>query len=230
MVFFAQYIIYFVIYSFCGWLHELWYDGVFHHQLHLRGFLSLPILPIYGLSSVAIIIAVQPYTMNPFLVFIAAAVVVTIFEYVTSLFLEKVFRISLWNYDDMPFNLNGRVSLFTSIGFGVLGLLLCYVLQPIFSSFISNIDSHTVSIIGIILFVAVALDAIHSVSSLVYLRINIKQTRFTLDDVQDYINDRISDFKNNRKLIRLFIQRVYKQNINHIRKAFPDANIIIKKK
>lgn len=222
--------IYFVIYSFCGWLHELWYDGVFHHKLHLRGFLSLPILPIYGLSSVAIIIAVRPYTMNPFLVFIAAAVVVTVFEYITSIFLEKAFHISLWNYDDMPLNINGRVSLFTSLGFGVLGLLLCYVLQPIFSSIVSGTDPHTVSVIGTVLFVVVAVDVIHSLSSLVYLRIDMKQARGTLDDVQDYINGRISDFKNNRKLIRLFIQRVYKQNLNHIRKAFPDANIIIKKK
>ncbi len=222
--------IYFVIYSFCGWLHELWYDGVFHHKLHLRGFLSLPILPIYGFSSVAIIIAVRPYSTNPFLVFIAAAVVVTVLEYVTSVLLEKVFHISLWNYNDMPLNLHGRVSLFTSLGFGILGLLLCYVLQPALLSFLSGVSSHTVSIIGIVLFSVVAFDAIHSISSLICLRIDIKQVRGTLDDVQDYINGRISDFKSNKKLVRLFIHRVYKQNINHIRKAFPDANIIIKRK
>lgn len=227
---FAQYVIYFVIYSFCGWLHELWYDAVFHHKLHLRGFLSLPILPIYGLSSVAIIILVRPYATNPFLVFMAAALVVTAFEYITSVLLEKVFHISLWNYDDMPLNIKGRVSLFTSLGFGVLGLLLCYVLQPFFSSFIGQMNPQTVFVIGIILFAVVALDITHSVSSLVCLRIDMKQVRGTLDDIQDYINDRIGDFKNNRKLIRLFIQRIYRQNLNHIRKAFPEANIITKKK
>ena len=123
-------VIYFTLYSFFGWVHEMIFSAVVHQRLHLQGFLALPLLPIYGFGALGILAATSPYADNPVMVFFSAVVVATLLELITSTFLLKAFNLRLWDYTKWPLNYKGKVSVLSSLGFGVLGLFLLYVVQP----------------------------------------------------------------------------------------------------
>lgn len=53
-------------------------------------------------------------------------------EYLTSYFMEKIFKARWWDYSKRKFNLNGRVCLGTLVPFGIFGMLLMYVTNPFF--------------------------------------------------------------------------------------------------
>ena len=67
---------------------------------------------------------------SPVMIFIVAATVCSIFEYLTSFFLEKCFNKRWWDYSNYPFNINGRISLPSSLFFGMAGLLLVKMVHP----------------------------------------------------------------------------------------------------
>ena len=52
-------------------------------------------------------------------------------EYIVSCILENVFDKRWWNYSDWPLNIKGRISLISSVGFGILSLLQIRVLHPL---------------------------------------------------------------------------------------------------
>lgn len=53
-------------------------------------------------------------------------------EYLTSYFMEKIFKARWWDYSKRKFNLNGRVCLGTLVPFGIFGMLLMYVTSYIY--------------------------------------------------------------------------------------------------
>lgn len=52
----AQWVLYFFIYSFLGWVWESCLVSVQQHRWVNRGFLNGPFLPIYGFGAVAILL------------------------------------------------------------------------------------------------------------------------------------------------------------------------------
>ena len=54
----------------------------------------------------------------------------TAVEYLTSLFYEKVFRVSFWDYSHLPGNLGGRVCPLFALFWGILALVVLYLIHP----------------------------------------------------------------------------------------------------
>lgn len=52
-----------------------------------------------------------------------------VLEYGTSWAFEKLFHAYWWDYSSMPLNINGRVCFPYSVGFGVAGLIVVYLLH-----------------------------------------------------------------------------------------------------
>lgn len=59
--------------------------------------------------------------------------------YITSWGLEKLFHAAWWDYSDFPLNLHGRISLFTSMGFGLAGLLVVHAIAPFTENAVGHI-------------------------------------------------------------------------------------------
>lgn len=216
---FALTVMFFGLYAFGGWIWELIFNLVFHRRLRLHGFLTLPLLPIYGFSALAIIALVQPYFDNPFLVFLASAGLVTAVEYISSFSIEKLFQIRLWDYEDWPFDLFGRISLFSTLGFGVMGLFLIYVLQPFFSGFIYNVPAIITMVTGWALFLLVVIDFGNQVSALV----RIRRADGSLDDIQLKLEQSIAMLASQGKKARANFNKWYRFNLRHLRHAYPGA-------
>lgn len=62
--------------------------------------------------------------------FLICAAASAVLEYATSYFLEKKFHARWWDYRDMPLNLNGRICLPATVGFGLAGLVIIRVILP----------------------------------------------------------------------------------------------------
>lgn len=116
--------------AFLGWLMEVTCKSLEYKRFINRGFLIGPWCPIYGVGSLLIVLLLDGYADSPVTVFLLGMIVCGALEYLTSYLLEKIFHARWWDYSRRRFNLNGRICANTLIPFGLLGLLLIYVLHP----------------------------------------------------------------------------------------------------
>lgn len=145
-------ITYFCIYSFLGHFMESAYISFFERKWYSSGLLDGPYIPLYGFGAV-ILITVSPYIKHSyFFTFIISALLMTILEYVTSLYLEKVFHQHIWDYSHYPYHFQGRICLFYSLLWGFISMLLIYFIHPYFASILPlNMTSSCLSFIMIII-------------------------------------------------------------------------------
>lgn len=108
---FYFYFILFLIYSFIGWAMEVCVTFPKYKKFVNRGFMLGPYCPIYGYSSIIMILYLNHYKDNPLTVFLLAVVVCSFIEYMVSYFMEKIFKARWWDYSNRKFNINGRVCL-----------------------------------------------------------------------------------------------------------------------
>ena len=144
-----EYYILFIFYSFCGWLIEEINCSIREKKIVDRGFLIGPICPIYGVGGIIMTLYLTPFRKSPIALFFVAIISCAALEYLTSYVMEKVFHARWWDYSKDKFNLNGRICLRTLIPFGIFGLLITYIANPIFFRGMSYLDDRTVAIIGI---------------------------------------------------------------------------------
>ena len=136
----SLYFILFLIYSFLGWLMEVINSLIKEKKFVNRGFLLGPYCPIYGYSSIIMIFYLDKYKEDILTVFLLAVVVCSIVEYLVSLIMEKLFNARWWDYSNRKFNINGRVCLTNAFLFGLLGVLLVYVINPFLLEIINKIN------------------------------------------------------------------------------------------
>ena len=125
-----DYVAYFFIYSFLGWIIETIYALIIHGEFIKRGFLFGPLCPIYGFGAIILLLTTKKMYGKPFAKFLIATVLFTVFEYFVSLIFEEIFGLRWWDYSNDFLNIQGRVSLLYSIFWGVIGLILLEKLHP----------------------------------------------------------------------------------------------------
>ena len=92
----SQWLIFFFIYSFIGWVWESCYVSVRKRHWVNRGFLHGPMLPIYGSGAVVILVSTIGVREHPWLIFIFGLVAATALEYVTGAVMERMFHVRYW--------------------------------------------------------------------------------------------------------------------------------------
>ena len=192
-----KYFYIFIIYSFLGWLMEVLLVSFQQRKITARGFLIGPWCPIYGFGALFVTLLLKKYYEDPLVLFIMSFLLGTILEYITSYLMEKIFKARWWDYTNHKFHINGRVSLTTSLGFGLLGVILVYVFNPFFLKIISNIPNilfNTVMIIILLIFVS---DVIISFKIIT----NIKKENFAnIKDITEIANEEFKKVLKNKSL------------------------------
>lgn len=183
------------------------------HKFINRGYLIGPICPIYGSGCLLIYFLLNRYSNNIFILFIASIFVCSVLEYLTSYFMEKIFKTRWWDYTRRKFNLNGRICAETMIPFGILGCFMIKVLNPIVFNFIETFQTNTIIIIGIIIFIIFITDSIVSTCIIFNFRNTIK-------NIEKDATEEIT-----KKVREVFLKQGYFQR--RLIKAFP--NMISKK-
>ena len=124
-----QWMLFFYIYCFFGWIIESIYVSVCTGNWVNRGFMRGPVIPIYGTGAIIILFAVIPFRTSPILVFIIGTIADSVLEFVTGFVMERIYKVRYWDYSDKPFNLCGYICLFNSLCWGVLSILLIYLVH-----------------------------------------------------------------------------------------------------
>lgn len=177
------YFLLFISYAFLGWCMEVGCKYVQFGKFINRGFLIGPYCPIYGWGAIAITILLKRYTYDPLVLFIMSTLVCSIIEYFTSYFMEKKYHARWWDYSNKKFNINGRICLETLIPFGILGLFIMYVTNPILFNMYKSMSEIALHVTSITLFIIFIVDNI--ISSNIISSVNVEGSKLVKDNTEE---------------------------------------------
>ncbi len=206
----------FILYSILGWFMEVVIVSSKKRKITARGFLIGPWCPIYGFGALFITLLLRKYYNDPVALFVMSFLMGTILEYVTSYLMEKLFHARWWDYSNHKFQINGRVSLTTSLGFCALGVILVYILNPFFLRIIKNIPPIVFTIIMIIVLLIFITDVITSYKIISNIKIS---KDVDIKDLTDKYTEEVKKVLRNKSIFN-----------RRLLNAFPHLKFIINNK
>jgi len=218
--------VYFVLYSFLGWVCETIYCSIDDKKFVNRGFLNGPFCPIYGTGALLVIDIFMKYKDDLLVLFILSVVITSIVEYITSYLLEKIFNLQLWDYSTYSFNLNGRVCLKNSLLFGVLSILAVEVIHPAVEGFLSRLPAwFLITFTGTLVFYFIC-DVVITVKALIQINMEAGHRQMQLNELAKLRNEYIAknkkeDNKKESKILQLIKEGRVRELLNEEKiKAF----------
>ncbi|HOM01866.1 MAG TPA: putative ABC transporter permease [Acetivibrio sp.] len=161
-------VIYFVLYSFIGWISEVAYAAYKEKRFVNRGVLAGPICPIYGFGALFILgidALTKPRTMPVYMSITLAIIITTVLEYITGYILERFFNIKAWDYSNEEFNLHGRICLKFSLLWGIFAYMLLSFLHPVLSMYVNALDQTAKQVVAVLMLGMVVFDTAKTLSA-----------------------------------------------------------------
>ena len=189
----VNYFLLFMIYSVLGWTIETIVTCIINKKFVDRGFLIGPYLPIYGTGALAIVIFLKPYYNDYVALFVMSVIICSIIEYLSSYFMEKIFKARWWDYTHIPFNINGRICLQFSIAFGFMGTIIVLANKYLYNLIISMPITITI-ILFIILFLIFITDIIISFNIINKIKLSANSLR---KDYSEEITSKVKEVLKN---------------------------------
>ncbi len=228
---------YFLIYSFLGWVVESIFRSVSEKKIINTGFLKGPICPIYGFGALIMFTVLNGLSNNIVLLFISSVIILTLWEYIVGVLLEKIFHTKYWDYSDHKINFQGRICLSNSIYWGILGVVFVKYIHPFMQKIIENTNIDMLHFIVAIVSLVFLVDVITSVVKVK----NIKSALERIEELNNEIKEKLKEIaketekntekvditENVQKIVEelnekrnKIIFRLYK-NVYRLKKAFP---------
>jgi len=157
----GQSIIWFFIYSFCGWAMECVVIRIQLKRWENRGFAMLPFCVIYGFGVLLAMYIFSPIKDNIIAVYLAGCVGATIFEYLTAMVMLKLFGEVWWNYDHLRFNYKGILCLQSTLAWGFLAVFIFFVFNRVVEASVCMIQPTFANVAGIVLTVSYITDFVY---------------------------------------------------------------------
>ena len=246
---FLEIIIYFITYSFLGWVMESIFRSISEKKIINTGFLKGPFCPIYGVGAIIMLLFLKRFENNLVILFIISIVVLTIWEYLVGVLLEKLFHTKYWDYSKNKFNFQGRICLMNSIFWGILGIVFVKYIHPFIENLLNKIDMQILIFVYVILGIVMLVDAIVSVVKIKNIKATLEKIEKLNSEIKEKLrelaeegiakkvnkeemqtNNKIDILENIQNLIEQLkyrrnktILRLYK-NVYRLKKAFPAIN------
>ncbi|MBP5605494.1 MAG: putative ABC transporter permease [Ruminiclostridium sp.] len=166
-----------MFYIFCniGWVQESTIESIYHKRLINRGFLKGPYIPIYGVGGMTILLLCMPFRENGFCVYFVGLVGCTILEYFVGWLMEKLFHKQFWDYSMLRLTYKNRISLLSSLFWGLLSLFMVYVLYGIMDLLVNFTDPVFMLIYDIVMGTIMSIDAVVSIAGQATFRERLKK-------------------------------------------------------
>ena len=204
-----EFIIMLFLFSILGWGMEVTLKFIQYHRFINRGFLIGPYCPIYGFGVVGVTILVggllgragtYPET------FMAGFVICGFLEYMTSLYMEKMFHARWWDYSNKPMNLHGRIWIGNLILFGLASVIIVKLIDPHYFNYIETINPLIISVLAWIIIVLMVSDY-----TLSHILMNIvkKEIDNSTGDNTEEISRQIHELLRNRSALHRRILQAY---------------------
>lgn len=209
MQLFYEFVIMLFLFSILGWVMEVTLKFIQYHRFINRGFLIGPYCPIYGFGVVGVTILVggllgragtYPET------FMAGFVICGFLEYMTSLYMEKMFHARWWDYSNKPMNLHGRIWIGNLILFGLASVIIVKLIDPHYFNYIETINPLIISVLAWIIIVLMVSDY-----TLSHILMNIvkKEIDNSTGDNTEEISRQIHELLRNRNALHRRILQAY---------------------
>lgn len=108
----------FLVYSFLGWVMETATAAIRNRRFANKGLINGPLCIIYGVSTCMVTVFFQELT--GIWLFIAAAIMSTLIEWIAGHLIERCFHERWWDYSDRRWNLDGYICVGMSFLWGIL--------------------------------------------------------------------------------------------------------------
>ena len=124
-----------VISGIFGWLYEFifYFFNSGMKTFYFRGANFLPWINIYAIGAVMIFLLTYKKRKHPIYIFLISIIASGILEYIGGYYMEYFNDVRCWNYDEEILNfgnINGYVCLRSVLIFGIMSLLLMYLVVP----------------------------------------------------------------------------------------------------
>lgn len=153
---------YFVMFSFLGWLWEVFLSFITSGGFVNRGTLFGPWTPIYGFGGIAIII-LSKKLKKPWQLFIGAFLISGLLEYFTATFLELLHSAKWWDYSMLYFNIHGKICLEYLLVFAIVACLVVYFIVPKLDKLFKKLDSKIMTMALIVIIISICIDFLFSI-------------------------------------------------------------------
>lgn len=171
----------FCFWSFIGWCIEVVDMTLETGEYQNRGFLNMPICPIYGFGVLMIMVFFRPLSNTFVPLLIASTILCTSFEFFMGWGMEKLFHTRWWDYSHMKFNFMGYICLRNSLFFGFGCVLVVRVVEPIVENAVDAIPVKLGLVFIVIMSVLIVLDTSASIIAVKKLNDKIKR----LDEISE---------------------------------------------
>ena len=191
-----------LIYGFLGFIIETTYVSVLQKKFVQRGFLTGPIIPIYAFGALIILIFLENYT-NVLLVFNLGVLLTSTLEYIGHYLMEKIFHLKLWDYSKRFMNINGRVCLLNSTLFGILSVILVFIINPPIESVLMNMNTVLLNVLVTVGVLVTATDFVFSVLAALNIKAYLQEVATTeLNIGTEQFKLRFNEMENKYKRIK----------------------------
>lgn len=236
----SELLTYFIIYSFLGWIMESIFRSIIEKKIINTGFLIGPICPIYGFGACIMFLFLGNLKDNIILLFLISFTLLTLWEYIVGVLLEKIFNTKYWDYSDHKFNFQGRICLTNSIYWGILGILFIKFIHPFVQNMLGRIDSKLLNFIIMIASITFIVDIIVSIIKVKNIKVNLEKVEKLNKEIKEKLKEvklkaketnqdieKLEVIENLQKLVDKLkkqrnktIIRLYK-NVYRLKRAFP---------
>lgn len=227
-------IMYFIIYSFFGWILESVIKTIIAKKTVNSGFLYGPFCPIYGIGAIIMLLFLEGFKNDIIILFVVGFLVLSIWEYAVGALLEKVFKTKYWDYTENFCNIKGRVCLLNSLFWGFLGVIFIQKIHPFIQGYINPISQPIRILVTVTIGSWMLIDFI--VTSIKVKNIQLKVDK--LKEITENIREKLEELKEISENKTIHIETIqqaiedlkYKQTkikrklyrqTNRLRKAFP---------
>ena len=186
-----QWLLFFFIYCFFGWIFESTYVSLCKHRFVNRGFMRGPFLPLYGSGAILMLFVSIPVENHLALVYLAGCIAATALEYVTGVCMEKLFKVRYWDYSKQKFNYKGQICLSSTLAWGGLTIFLLKVIHPPIERFVLGLPTQLVSVVTHVLTALVGVDMALSFKAALDVRdvlVKLTALKEDLDNLQNRAN------------------------------------------
>ena len=178
-----QWVLYFFIYCFIGWIWETAYVSFKSGHFENRGFMNGPILPIYGSGAIIMLFVSLPVKNSVILVFIFGSIAATLLELFTGMAMESLFHVRYWDYSYRKIQYKGHICLVSSIAWGFFSCLLVYFIHKPIEGLVLSIDEGIGQLIAIIVTICATADFATSFKT----ALELKNMLITAEDIKKQI-------------------------------------------
>ena len=192
----SQWLLFFFLYSFFGWIWESCYVSLREHRWVNRGFMHGPMLPLYGSGAVSVLIITLPVRDNLPLVFIMGMIGATLLEFFTRMVMESLFHVRYWDYSHLKFNVKGYICPVASLCWGVFSIMMVKVVHIPIEEVILKIPMAIADGLAFVLTVVAAVDFTQSFNEAMDMKkmlAQLDETKVQIRKLQERIREASED-------------------------------------